>query len=133
MNTLWPFLKPEEVFGKLKSLKRKKVDGKELLVQEYHVAGDRGVELFFDPETFRHVASRSRLEIVSTTGYGLANNRERLTLWEKFSDFAEFDGLQLPAGWTITLEFPQSKSHWEIALDNVSHTEGPELKHSAKW
>jgi hypothetical protein len=130
LNALWPFLKPEEVLPKLESLKRKKVDQKELLVLEYDVAGSPGVELFFDPETHRHVASRSsRKEVVSTswTGYW-----ESLTLWEKFSDFAEFDGLQLPTSWTITLVLPRDTSHWEIAFDDIWRTKRPTIKHSAK-
>jgi len=120
LNALWPFLEPQEVCRELMSLKRKKIDGKELLVQKYHVAGSSGVELFFDPETFRHVASRFRFW----------DGRDPVTLREKFSDFAEFDGLQLPTSWTITLELPRDRTHWEITFDNVRHIEGPELKRS---
>ena len=133
LNALWPFLKPEEVSKKLKSLKRKNIDGKELLVQMYHLPGSRGVELFFDPETFRHVATRCRLEVIRRTSSSVWDEKDRVTLREKFSDFDEFDGLRLPTSWTITLELPRDTSHWEIAFDNVTHTEGPELKRSARW
>jgi hypothetical protein len=132
LNALWPFLKPEEVSKQLKSLKRKKIDGKELLVQKYHIPGSRGVELFFDPETFSHVATRCRLEVKRRTNVAV-RDFYRVTLREKFSDFGEFDGLRLPTSWTITLELPRDTSHWEIAFETVKHTEGPELNRSAKW
>jgi hypothetical protein len=133
LNALWPFLKPDEALPKLRSLKRKKIDGRELLVQRYHLPGSRGVELFFDPETFRHVATRCRLEVIRRSSSSLWDEKDRVTLREKFSEFAGIDGLQLPTNWTITLELPQDTSHWEISFDNVRHTEGPELKRSAKW
>ena len=133
LNTLWPFLKPQEALPKLKSLKRAKVDGEELLVQRYHLPGSRGAELFFDPVTFRHVATRCRLEVIRRTSSSVWDKKDRVTLREKFSDFAEFDGMQLPTSWTITLELPRDTSHWEIAFDTVRHTEGPELKRSARW
>lgn len=133
LNTLWPFLNPQEVSKKQKSLKRKKINGKELLVQTFHLKGSRGVELFFDPETFHHVASRCRLEVIGTGSTSLADHKQRVTLREKFGDFAEFDGLQLPTSWTITLELPRDTSDWEIAFDTLVHTEDPKGRRSDKW
>jgi len=133
LNVLWPFLNPQEVSKKQKSLKQKKIDGTELLVQTFHLPGSRGVELFFDPETFHHVASRCRLEVIATGSTSLADQKQRVTLREEFSDFAEFDGLQLPTSWTITLELPRDTSNWEIVLDKVVHTEDPKRQRSEKW
>jgi hypothetical protein len=121
LNTLWPLLKPEEVSDKLRSLKRKKLDGRELLALRYHVKGTRGAELFFEPETFRHLATqflpwRTR-----------SKRAEYVTLWEKFGDFEDFDGIRLPTRWTITLELPQETPRWEVKFYNIKHPDGPEL------
>jgi hypothetical protein len=132
LNTSWPFLKPQEVSDKLRSLKRKKIDGKELLVLKYHVGGSRGAELFFNPETFRHVATRFRLEMRRAGVASIGDHRQRVTLREEFTDFREVDGMQLPTRWTITLELPRDTSRWEITFHNLRHTKGPELKYSAR-
>ena len=79
MNTLWPFLGSEEISGALKSLKREKINGKQLLVLKYHVPGSRGVELYFDPATFHHVASRFRVEVFRDDSPNLLE-KERVTL-----------------------------------------------------
>jgi hypothetical protein len=104
-----------------------------LLVQRYHLPGSRGVELFFDPETFQHEATRFRLEIRLLGGAGYSADRLRMALREKFGDFKVVDGIRLPTSWTITLELPRDTSHWEISFDNVKHSEGPELNRSARW
>ena len=129
LNALWPLLSPEKNSGKMKSLKRTKIDGKELLVLRYHVRGTQGAELFFEPGTFHHVATRFR-SVASQAS--LRDSRVWTTLREEFSDFSEFDGIQLPTRWTIRLELPQDTSQWEITFNRVRHTDGPELKRSAR-
>jgi len=132
LNTSWPLLKPEKIFDKLRSIKRRNLEGKQRLTMRYHVGGSRGAELFFDPETFRHVATRFRLEKRRAGTVSIADPKQRVTLWEKFSDFEKVDGLELPTRWTITLELPRDTSHWEIDLHNLRHTKGPELKNSSR-
>ncbi len=132
LNALWPFLAQEENLRKMKSLKRTKIDGKELLVLRYHVRGSQGAELFFEPGTFHHVATRIRSVAGQSLAVGISHSNFWTNLWEEFSDFSEVDGIQLPTRWTIRLELPQDTSQWEITFDRVRHTEGPELKRSAR-
>lgn len=132
LNALWPLLAQEKNSSKMKSLKRRKIDGREFLVLRYHVGGSQGAELFFDPETFHHVATRFRWVAGPSRSGGLADSRVWLTLREEFSNFSVFDGIELPTRWNITLELPRDTSHWEITFDRVRHTEGPELIRSAR-
>jgi len=132
LNALWPLLSPEKNSGKMKSLKRTKIDGKELLVLRYHVRGTQGAELFFEPGTFHHVATRIRSVAGQSLAVGMSHSNFWTNLWEEFSDFIEVDGIHLPTRWAIRLELPQDTSSWEITFDRVKHTEGPELNRSAR-
>lgn len=130
LNTWWPLLKLDEHLDEIESPELREVDGRELLALRFEVPGSMGAELFFEPGTFRHVASRFRL--LRTSSASLRDSRQWVTLREEFGDFDEFDGMQLPIRWTIILELSQDTPQWEITFDSIRHLEKPELKRSVR-
>jgi hypothetical protein len=103
----WPLAHLGEHNAKLKDQGLKKVEGRELHRVDYipKKHSDLDIQLYFEPDTFRHVLTVYSLTINATIGRSEeANSRQQETryrLEERFADFKTVDGLSLPEKWTI--------------------------------
>jgi hypothetical protein len=148
LSTAWPLLnlderKPRLTFGGLK-----KIDGQELYELGYHPrkSSDLEIQLFFDPQTYRHVEtiysysisrsisgvdpSQDSPAAPAPTGPGAVGipggvNAEtqtarrqmtRYRLQEKFSDFKTVDGVTLPTHYD--LQFTQELQNGKTTLSD---------------
>lgn len=128
ISACWPLLNPERQASLLRSVKKGNLDGRSLIALEYHIPGTRGAILYFDPETYRHVATRHRVQ----RGRSHRHYVERMTLTEYFGNFLNFEGKQLPTSWTLVLELPRETTRWEIELSEIRHLDRPEVKRRGK-
>lgn len=106
LSTAWPLLDVDGKRPRLQYEGLKRMDGEPLHKLTYSArkgSGDVKIDLYFEPETFRHVRSVYVLIIHARLGRtALESVREqetRLTLEERFSDFHVVDGLTLPTHW----------------------------------
>ena len=152
LTTDWALLDLDKRRAKVRYRGLKKFEGRKLHELEYRPK--KGVEyrirLYFEPETFRHLASSYRLTIPAGVGRGSMQAQQgpffgaadgpadntRIQLTETFSEFKEVDGLNLPHHYRITLNESAATGmdsgagfaprngfvgHWEIKIDRVSH------------
>ena len=152
LTTDWALLDLDKRRAKVRYRGLKKFEGRKLHELEYRPK--KGVEyrirLYFEPETYRHVASSYRLTIPAGVGrgsmiaqqgpgFGAADgpaDNTRIQLMETFSEFKEVDGLTLPHHYRITLNESAATGadsgagfaprngfagHWEIKIDRISH------------
>ena len=132
----WALLDVDGRQPKLKYAGLKKQDGVELHRLDYKPnkgGGKLNIELYFDPETYRHVRTRYEFEIPapqSTRPEESADFQPSLiAVTEMFSNFREVDGVFLPANWLIrydrTNQGSQGRgsylSEMEIGFQSVSH------------
>jgi hypothetical protein len=107
LSTSWALAHLDERFAKLQDRGLKKVDGRELRRLDYlpKKHGDLEIQLYFEPDTFRHVMTVYSLAITPQMGRSdidTARQQEsRYRLEERFSDFKSVDNLTLPQRWTI--------------------------------
>lgn len=139
LSTDWALLDLEKRRARVRYQGLKKFDGRRLHRLEYRPKNgvDYRIRIYFEPETFRHVASRYRLTLPPGLGRGLVDIRGgafgagsgpadkiRISLTETFSDFQEVDGLTLPHQYRIALNAAALGGfvgHWEIKFDRVMH------------
>ena len=152
LTTDWALLDLEKRRAKVRYRGLKTFEDRKLHELEYRPK--KGVEyrirLYFEPETYRHVASSYRLTIPAGVGRGLMHVQQgpvfgaadgpadntRIQLIETFSEFKEVDGLTLPHHYRITLNESAATGmdsgagfaprngiagHWEIKIDRISH------------
>lgn len=152
LTTDWALLDLEKRRAKVRYRGLKTFEERKLHELEYRPK--KGVEyrirLYFEPETYRHVASSYRLTIPAGVGRGLMHVQQgpvfgaadgpadntRIQLIETFSEFKEVDGLTLPHHYRITLNESAATGmdsgagfaprngfagHWEIKIDRISH------------
>ncbi len=134
LGTEWALLDVKGRRSKLKYRGLKKFDDKEVHELQYRLRKgvDYKISLYFEPESYRHVASSYRLVIPAGAGRRIvsANDgpavipgqttpnytnpdregplgdpefRSRLSLEERFGDFKEVDGLTLPHTYRLSL------------------------------
>ncbi len=132
LSTAWPLADLAERRPKLDYRGLKKIDDQELLELRYRMrkgGGDFNINLYFDPETFRHIASIYKLRVSAPMGRtpqeSARQTETRLTLEEWFGDFQTRQDLDLPSRWTIryTVESGQGTSmfKWESVFDRALH------------
>ena len=132
LSTAWPLVELEERRPRLDYRGLKKIDDQELLELRYRMrkgGGDFNINLYFDPETFRHIASIYKLRVSAPMGrtpqQSARQTETRLTLEEWFSDFQTRQDLDLPSRWTIryTVESGRGTSmfKWETVFDRALH------------
>lgn len=132
LSTAWPLLDVKAKKPKLKYKGLKKINDRQLLELEYRPRkswGDVKTKLYFDPETFRHIATINKVEINPRMGATLEQSRRmqksRFKLEEWFEDFQRKDGLELPVHWTIRLEIETDQGSfigiWEMAYSEITH------------
>src|SRR5208282_5837324 len=97
----------DERQAKLQDQGLKKMDGRELRRVDYmpKKSSDLQIELYFEPDTFRHVMTVYSYTIIATERGGPAASAGRqdrhFRLEERFADFKSIDNLTLPERWTI--------------------------------
>ncbi len=109
LSTAWPLLEVQERHPDLKC-KKKKVAGRELYDLDYRPRkglGGLSADLYFDPETFRHVRSEYKIRISAQGQTSVQAQTGKDTpdsiyhLIEEFDDFKEVDGMVLPHRYSI--------------------------------
>ncbi len=116
LSTGWPLAHLDERNAKLQDGGLKKVDGHELRRVEYipKKHSDLKIELYFEPDTFRHVMTVYSLTVgaqMAISDTATAHQQDsHYHLEERFADFKSVDNLTLPERWTI--QFTS-----EVALD----------------
>lgn len=139
LSTDWALLDLAKRRARVRYQGLKKFEGRKLHRLDYRPKNgvDYRIRIYFEPETFRHVASRYRLTLPPGMGRGLIDIRGgafgagsgpadkiRISLTETFSDFKEVDGLTLPHQYRIGLNASATGGfvgHWEIKFDRVMH------------
>jgi hypothetical protein len=141
LSTAWPLQDLEARKARLQYMGTRKVDGKEVHEIKYIMKkGQANIDIFlyFEPETFRHVASFYSVLIPSMIGPGGpdgsgSQEETRYELQERFSDFREENGLMLPSRWVIQfsstggtaekderLHGKTSLLEWEMVYDKIT-------------
>ncbi|HLX83077.1 MAG TPA: hypothetical protein VKR59_04225 [Terriglobales bacterium] len=111
LSTAWALAHLDERQAKLQDRGLKKVDGRELRRVDYipKKRSDLEIQLYFEPDTFRHVMTVYSMTISPQMGRSeIATARQQETryqLEERFADFKSVDGLTLPQRWTIEFTF----------------------------
>jgi hypothetical protein len=144
LTTAWALLNLDTNKPKLSYNGEKKIGGGEAYEIGYHSRrkDDLTIHLYFDKDTYRHVATTYSLTLAS----GLAPNpggpditqsvkqkETRYTIEEQFNDFRTAEGLTLPSKYVIhfTQELQDGTTEvyeWDIAADEVSNNVGLDPK-----
>lgn len=129
LNGSWALAALAEREAKVSYDGLKKLDDVELHRLKYRAKknqGDLQVALYFEPETFRHVAtvytySRTQ-DMVSDPTQSSKQSDIYYRLEERFSDFKSASGLALPSKWTIRYEASSNATvawKYELAVEEV--------------
>ena len=134
LTMAWPLLKVEEKKPILKLKGSKKIDGRELHQLDYRIrkrGGDARIRMFFSPEDFSHVLTTYEVKISAQLGaspeQSAGQRVSRFKLEERFSDFRDFGGLQLPATWVVQIATQGTGStslwQWTMKFDQSSDSQ----------
>jgi hypothetical protein len=111
-STSWCLHEVKERKPKLKYKGLKKIEGNELHDLEYKArkgGGDVRVNLYFQPETFRHVMTKYVLRVPAMMGRTPeASSRQRdryFRVTEEFDDFLSVDALTLPHSYKLIFSY----------------------------
>jgi hypothetical protein len=124
LNAGWPLFALEERGARVSYDGLKKLEGHELHRLSYRARKGQDtldILLFFDPDTFRHVASvykASKAQQLGTTMESSSSEPDMyLQMQETFGDFKSVKGLALPTSWAIRYEM-QAKvtQYWKYEL-----------------
>ncbi|MDA2939116.1 hypothetical protein MYX75_12755 [Acidobacteria bacterium AH-259-A15] len=132
LSTAWPLLELESRRPKLKYEGLKKVNDQELLALKYRMrkgGGNLNISLYFDPQTFHHVAAIHKFWIPAPMGFepqeSSIQRESRFKLEEWFSNFQTTDGLNLPTQWTIRLSIETGRgtylAKWDMIYNQITH------------
>jgi hypothetical protein len=130
LSTGWTLAELEKRNPRLHYDGLKKFDGKQLHELQFapKKGGDLSIFLYFDPETFRHIATVYRLIIPAQIAQGgpdeSARQKEsRFELVERFDTFQEVEGLTLPTHWNLrfTVETDTTTiTEWDMRYSKVT-------------
>jgi hypothetical protein len=107
LSTAWALAHIDERRAKLEDRGLKKVDGRDLHRVDYlpKKPTDLQIELYFEPDTFRHVMTVYSAETSPSMSHSRSDNlrqgEKHYRLEERFADFKTLDNLSLPSRWTI--------------------------------
>ncbi len=107
LSTAWPLAHLDQRLAKLEDRGLKKVDGRDLHRVDYapRKTSDLQIELYFEPDTFRHVMTAYSFTAPPPMTHNRAQNLRQgdvhYRLEERFADFKSVDNLSLPSRWTI--------------------------------
>jgi hypothetical protein len=124
LNAAWPLFSLAERGARLAYEAGKKLDGRELHRLRYRAKkgqADLEIFLYFEPDTFRHVASVYKASRAQTMGSVMeASSQQRdvyFQMEERFADWKAAQGLNLPSTWTIRYETQgQGTQYWKYDL-----------------
>lgn len=128
MSLRWALLDVEKRKAKIKAAGTKKIGDRKAYVLDYFPASGGSneftIRLFFDSETFHHVRSEYRREVIRGQGvFGQANQQANAVLLftEDFSDFKTIDGITLPHSYKVDFVSNSNTSAneniWRIRVD----------------
>jgi hypothetical protein len=133
LSTAWPLLRVSHLQPKLEYRGVKKFLDRQLHEVGYRASKGQGevkVFLYFDPVTFRHVASKYSFEVGAGIGSRDASNENAETYYavtEMFDDFKAVDGIMLPFKYRIQHSVegrvPSSLYDWTISLAEITHNQ----------
>lgn len=135
LSTAWALGHLDQHHARLEDRGLKKIDGRDLHRVDYFPkkSSDLQIELYFEPETSRHVITVYSYHAMARGGGGpsaSAGQQERYyRLEERFADFKTVDDLTLPTHWTIQYSGDPSQtatrttgiSQFEVKDPNISH------------
>jgi len=132
LSTGWALANLDKLPGKLEYAGLKKFDGQSVINLRYYSKKnhDINVEIYLDPQTFRHVATVYSMKLSPNLGADVtqsAKQREiRYTVEERFTNFETVDGLTLPSHYDLTYtEELQNGStlidNWNFNADDIAH------------
>jgi hypothetical protein len=131
LSTGWALSHLDERRAKLQDRGVKKVDGIELHRIDYipKKGSDLEIQLYFEPDTFRHVMTVYLMTITAHSGRTAdeARNEKEMhyRLEERFGDFKSVDNLTLPAQWIIRFTYGQVSGgvidQYDIIETKISH------------
>lgn len=126
LSSAWPLLNLSDRDPKLKYAGTKKIDGRQVHLVEYEPrrGGNLDILLFFDAETFQHVRTEYKRDIVAPTvtqpDKAARQKETHIRFREDFSDFRAEGGLVLPHTYKIQLSFDREASpmlqDWVLTL-----------------
>lgn len=130
LSTRWALADLERRNPRLHYYGKKKIDGKEAHELRYvpRKGKELNVYLYFDAETYRHVATLYRLVIPAQIVAGsptlsVSQKETRYELEERFDNFKEVEGLMLPTHWNIryTVDAEASSvAEWDMNFSKLS-------------
>ena len=124
LNASWPLFGLAERGAKVSYDGLKKLEGTELHRLSYRAKKGQDsldIRLYFDPDTFRHVASVYKASQAQQLGTTMESSSSEpdvyLQVQETFGDFKSVKGLALPTSWTIRYDM-QAKvtQYWKYGL-----------------
>ena len=126
--TSWPLLDTNVRQPRLKYDGLKKIDGRELHEISYSPKkGDRDllIDLYFEPDTFRHVKTVYTYEVDPSFSHNqrVHGSFTKYRIEEEFSDFKVADGLTLPSVWKLRYSATSDKTvmtEWVITSSSVT-------------
>ena len=138
LSTAWALAHLDERHARLEDRGLKKIDTRDLHRVDYFPkkSSDLQIELYFEPETSRHVMTVYSYHAMARGGGGpsaSAGQQERYyRLEERFADFKTVDDLTLPARWTIQYSGDPSQTTIGAATTGISQFEvsDPKISHN---
>jgi hypothetical protein len=132
LSTAWPLLTPEKMKARLVYGGVKKLNGRELILLRYFMrrgGGDIQVRLYFDPKSYRHVASWYRVVvqplIADDPMESTRRFESRYEVEEWFDRFREIKGVKLPTRWTIRFTADSDSGayvgEWAMSFNRFVH------------
>jgi hypothetical protein len=123
-NLSWALLDTATRKARMKYLGLKVIEGRRLHALDYRPRkrkGETTIELYFDPETYRHVRTEYRERFIGDIGPGRDPNQltvpnapsdpaiamleeSQVSFVETFEEFHPADGVMVPALWTLKLD-----------------------------
>jgi len=131
LSTGWALSHLDERRAKLEDRGVKKVDGIELHRIDYvpKKSSDLEIQLYFEPDTFRHVMTVYLMSVAAHLGRTQADSRNEqethYRLEERFGDFKGVDNLTLPERWIIRFTYGAPSEglidQYDVTEQKVSH------------
>ena len=112
LTTSWALAHLEERHARLEDRGLKKVNGVELHRIDYtpKKSSDLGIELYFEPDTLRHVMTVYSMIVGAHSGPsvntpGTTERELHYRLEERFGDFKSADGVTIPTRWIVQFTY----------------------------
>ncbi len=132
LSTAWALSHFDERRAKLEDRGIRKVDGIELHRVDYIPRKNRDdleIQLYFEPETYRHVMTVYLLTVTGAQGFtpnqSGAQQDRAYRLEERFGDFKTIDNLTLPTRWDIRFTYGPASGgiidQYDVTATKIAH------------